>query len=149
MQAPVQCLSRKLALIGVDSPNLDSQCKIPLLWKKGPRCDGMAPVSEGGLLMKHVIGFTTILTVIALLAAPALAETITIRMMMGSSFTVDIPLSKTGADLKRAVATHANIPVEQQRLIYDGNEIADNQTLSAAKIEDGSRVSLVLKIGGP
>ena len=57
--------------------------------------------------------------------------TINIRCSSGSKFSVQVSLDSTVGSFKSILAQQANIPAEQQRLIYKGRILKDEQTLES------------------
>lgn len=55
--------------------------------------------------------------------------TINIRCSNGSKFTVKVSLESTVGSFKSVLAQQCDIPAEQQRLIYKGRILKDDQTL--------------------
>ena len=62
-----------------------------------------------------------------------------------AKYTLTLPLSTTARDLKSklAGAEYANIPPENQRLIYSGRIVKDEDTLAAHKVKEGNTMHLV------
>ncbi|KAJ8549211.1 hypothetical protein K7X08_032918 [Anisodus acutangulus] len=69
--------------------------------------------------------------------------TINIRCSSGSKFSVQVRLDSTVTSFKSKLAQHANIAVEQQRLIYKGRILKDEQTLEGYGLEADHTVHLV------
>ncbi|KAJ8531429.1 hypothetical protein K7X08_026863 [Anisodus acutangulus] len=69
--------------------------------------------------------------------------TINIRCSRGSKFSVHVRLDSTVRSFKSKLAQHANIAVEQQRLIYKGRILKDEQTLESYGLEADHTVHLV------
>ncbi|XP_059282685.1 ubiquitin domain-containing protein DSK2b-like [Lycium ferocissimum] len=76
-------------------------------------------------------------------AADGEGVTINIRCSSGSKFTVRVRLDSTVGSFKSKLAEHANIAVEQQRLIYKGRILKDDQTLQSYGLEADHTVHLV------
>ena len=57
--------------------------------------------------------------------------TINIRCSNGSKFSVQISLESIVGSFKEAVAQNCDIPADQQRLIYKGRILKDDQTLKS------------------
>jgi len=70
-----------------------------------------------------------------------------IRHIRGHIFDVEIDRDADCIGLKVAVWDSQKIPVESQRLVYAGKEIADESNLVALGIDDGSTIFLVEKVG--
>lgn len=60
-------------------------------------------------------------------------------------YTLTLPLSTTTLDLKNKLSTaeFANVPAAQQRLIYSGRVLRDEDTLASHKVKDGNTMHLV------
>ncbi|XP_055828365.1 ubiquitin domain-containing protein DSK2b-like [Solanum dulcamara] len=69
--------------------------------------------------------------------------TINIRCSSGSKFSVQVSLDSTVGSFKSILAQQANIPAEQQRLIYKGRILKDEQTLESYGLEADHTVHLV------
>eukprot|EP00899_Mesostigma_viride_P014501 jgi/Mesvir1/23051/Mv08168-RA.1 len=61
----------------------------------------------------------------------------------GNSYEISIETSATVADLKAQVRDKANIPVEEQRLIYKGHVLKDSSTLESYGLQHEHVVHLV------
>ncbi|XP_012574606.1 ubiquitin domain-containing protein DSK2b-like isoform X2 [Cicer arietinum] len=68
---------------------------------------------------------------------------INIRCSNGSKFSVQISLDSTVGSFKDAVAQNCDISAEQQRLIYKGRILKDDQTLQSYGLEADHTVHLV------
>ncbi|MCD7459520.1 hypothetical protein HAX54_041166 [Datura stramonium] len=69
--------------------------------------------------------------------------TINIRCSSGSKFSIQVSLDSTVGSFKSILAQQANIPAEQQRLIYKGRILKDEQTLESYGLEADHTVHLV------
>ncbi|CAN4109784.1 unnamed protein product [Withania somnifera] len=69
--------------------------------------------------------------------------TINIRCSSGSKFAVQINLDSSVGSFKSILVELANIPAEQQRLIYKGRILKDEQTLESYGLEADHTVHLV------
>jgi ubiquilin len=56
---------------------------------------------------------------------------VNIRCSNGSKFTVKISLSSTVDSFKQLIANQCDVPSDQQRLIYKGRILKDDQTLQS------------------
>lgn len=63
--------------------------------------------------------------------AAAAAVTVHIRCSNGSKFSVQVDLEATVGAFKGVVAGSCDVPAEQQRLIYKGRILKDDQTLAS------------------
>ncbi|PNY06694.1 ubiquilin [Trifolium pratense] len=68
---------------------------------------------------------------------------INIRCSNGSKFSVQISLDSTVSSFKDVVAQNCDIPADQQRLIYKGRILKDDQTLQSYGLEADHTVHLV------
>ncbi|KAJ0041481.1 hypothetical protein Pint_28698 [Pistacia integerrima] len=71
------------------------------------------------------------------------AVKVNIRCSNGSKFSVDIDLESTVESFKAALSEKCEIPPEQQRLIYKGRILKDDQTLKSYGLEADHTVHLV------
>ncbi|KAI4314643.1 hypothetical protein L6164_027531 [Bauhinia variegata] len=69
--------------------------------------------------------------------------TINIRCSNGSKFSVQITLESTVGSFKEVVARNCDIPADQQRLIYKGRILKDDQTLQSYGLEADHTIHLV------
>ncbi|THF99310.1 hypothetical protein TEA_002689 [Camellia sinensis var. sinensis] len=69
--------------------------------------------------------------------------TVHIRCSNGSKFSVQISLDSTVGSFKSVVAQNCDIPAEQQRLIYKGRILKDDQALESYGLEADHTVHLV------
>jgi ubiquilin len=65
------------------------------------------------------------------------------RRSNGQNFDVEVKKDATVLDLKKACAELCEYPVDDQRLIFKGKVLKDDQTLVEYKIESGMTVHLV------
>ncbi|XP_078155562.1 ubiquitin domain-containing protein DSK2b-like isoform X2 [Carex rostrata] len=75
--------------------------------------------------------------------APAAVATVHIRCSNGNKFSVQTGLDATVRVFKTTVATSCDVPAEQQRLIYKGRILKDEQTLSSYGVEADHTIHLV------
>ncbi|CAK7355529.1 unnamed protein product [Dovyalis caffra] len=68
---------------------------------------------------------------------------VNIRCSNGSKFTVKISLSSTVDSFKQLIANQCDVPSNQQRLIYKGRILKDDQTLQSYGLEADHAVHLV------
>ncbi|XP_057415746.1 ubiquitin domain-containing protein DSK2a-like [Lotus japonicus] len=68
---------------------------------------------------------------------------INVRCSNGSKFSVQVSLNSAVGSFKDLVARNCDIPVEQQRLIYKGRILKDDQTLQSYGLEADHTVHLV------
>ncbi|KAK4347592.1 hypothetical protein RND71_033931 [Anisodus tanguticus] len=68
---------------------------------------------------------------------------INVRCSNGSKFSVQVTLDSSVGSFKSTLAQHSEIPAEQQRLIYKGRILKDEQTLASYGLEADHTVHLV------
>lgn len=75
--------------------------------------------------------------------------TLKVNMLTGRTLTVPEmrPLDKV-EDLMRKISSMEGVPLDQQRLIFGGQQLEHNRTLSSYKVCEGSVVHLVLRLRG-
>lgn len=69
--------------------------------------------------------------------------TVNIRCSNGSKFTVETALDATVETFKVLLAERSDVPVAQQRLIYKGRILKDDQTLASYGVESEHTIHLV------
>lgn len=73
---------------------------------------------------------------------------VTIHVKQGpNKWDISVELSQTVAQLKKQITEASEIPVENQRLIYSGKILKDDQTLDSYKVQEDHVIHLV-KSGG-
>jgi len=73
--------------------------------------------------------------------------TLTVRTMM-KSFSVVCKSSDVVKNLKARIKAKSGVPVDQQKLIFGGEELDDRRALFSYNLQDGSRVHLILRLCG-
>ncbi|PQQ04441.1 ubiquitin domain-containing protein DSK2a isoform X2 [Prunus yedoensis var. nudiflora] len=68
---------------------------------------------------------------------------VNVRCSNGSKFTVQISLESTVGSFKEVLSPKCDIPAEQQRLIYKGRILKDDQTVQSYGLEADHTVHLV------
>jgi len=69
-----------------------------------------------------------------------------IRHIRGHTFDVEVDRDADCIGVKVAICTSQQIPVERQRLVYSGKEVADEVNLVDLGIDDGSTIFLVERV---
>ncbi|GJM91350.1 hypothetical protein PR202_ga07713 [Eleusine coracana subsp. coracana] len=80
---------------------------------------------------------------------PAAVATVHIRCANGSKFTVQADLGATVGAFKEVVAGSCDVPAPQQRLIYKGRILKDEQTLESYGVETDHTIHLVRGVAQP
>lgn len=80
--------------------------------------------------------------------APAQSGQIFIKTLQGESLPIDYDGALTIGELKNTIHSERQIPVDQQRLIFQGKQLEDANTLADYNIEPNSNIHLVLRVKG-
>ncbi|XP_014226356.1 ubiquitin-like [Trichogramma pretiosum] len=72
-----------------------------------------------------------------------------VKTLTGKEIKVDIESSETVEELKEYVEGKEGVPVNQQRFVFNREQLENEKTLQDYNIEDGSIVHMVLRLGGP
>ncbi|KAF6984036.1 hypothetical protein CFC21_002099 [Triticum aestivum] len=75
--------------------------------------------------------------------------TLNIRCANGAKFTLQADLGETVGAFKEAVAASCDVPAPQQRLIYKGRILKDEQTLESYGVETDHTIHLVRGVAQP
>lgn len=62
--------------------------------------------------------------------------------------SLDVNAEDTVQDVKEQIQSKQGLPVEEQRLIYAGKQLEDEQTLSQCSVERDSTLHLVMRLRG-
>ncbi|CAA7022870.1 unnamed protein product [Microthlaspi erraticum] len=73
---------------------------------------------------------------------------IKVKTLTGKEISIEIDPMDTIEKIKERVEEKEGIPPPQQRLIYTGKQLADDQTAKHYKIEGGCSLHLVLALRG-
>ncbi|XP_076122680.1 polyubiquitin-like [Alosa pseudoharengus] len=71
-----------------------------------------------------------------------------VRNEKGQSKTYDVAPGETVTDLKRKVYNKERVPVDQQRMIYNGKQLEHGRKLEDYGIQSGSTIHLTLRLRG-
>ena len=73
---------------------------------------------------------------------------ITVKTLTGTKVIITVQKSDTVEFIKELINVILEIPVDQQRLIFEQKQLDDSRTLDDYKIQDGSILHLVLRLRG-
>ena len=72
-------------------------------------------------------------------------DTIIVKMPTGQTISVEISVGTRVEALKAIIQKKRGIPPDQQRLVFEGRQLADDRTLSDYNIQDKGTLDLVLR----
>jgi ribosomal protein S4E len=71
-----------------------------------------------------------------------------VKTLTGKNIVCSLNPEMTIAQVKAEIEKMEHIPVAQQRLIFQGKQLEDNQTISSYQIVNDSTLHLVLRLRG-
>lgn len=71
-----------------------------------------------------------------------------IKTMTGKTITIEATSLSTTHDIKKMIEAKEGIPPDQQRLIFDGKQLEDDNTIGSAYVEKEATLLLVLRLRG-
>ena len=71
-----------------------------------------------------------------------------VKTLIGQTITLEVQPSDTVRTLKEKLRAKEDIPPDQQRLIYSGRQLEDEERLSYYNIQNLSTIHLVLRVRG-
>ena len=71
-----------------------------------------------------------------------------IKTLQGKTMTVNVNDEDTIESIKQKILDKEGIPIEQQRLVFNGKQLEDDQTVGGYNLENNSNIHLVLRLKG-
>lgn len=71
-----------------------------------------------------------------------------VKTLTGQSIAIDYRADLTVAELKNTINSRDGIPVQQQRLIFQGKQLENDSTLEDYNIQPNNTIHLVLHVKG-
>jgi hypothetical protein len=71
-----------------------------------------------------------------------------VKTLTGKTIICSLNPEMTIGEVKRQISDAEQIPVDQQRLVYQGKQLEDDQTLGSYAISDSCTLHLVLRLRG-
>jgi len=71
-----------------------------------------------------------------------------VKTLTGKTIALDVKTKNTLKSIKTKIQEKEGIPVDQQRLIFDGKQLEDNNVLDFYNIQKGSILHLILRLPG-
>ncbi len=73
---------------------------------------------------------------------------ILIKTLAGKTITLDVEENDTIDSIKKQIYDKEGIPVDQQRIVYNGKQLEDGNTVSSYNIGENTTLHLVLRLRG-
>jgi ubiquitin-large subunit ribosomal protein L40e len=92
------------------------------------------------------VGLIALLATGAMMGVPsAMAMDIFVKLLTGKTITITPDPTTTIAQVKELIQNKEGIPPSQQRLVFCGKTMADDQTLSSYNIQKEQTIHLVVR----
>lgn len=92
--------------------------------------------------------FVLFISILMLIPFKVSAMEIFVKTLTGVNLTIEVETSDTVEALKLKIQEIGGIPIEQQRLIFGGEQLEDGRTLADYNVQKESTIKLLLKLRG-
>ncbi|EDO08561.1 ubiquitin family protein [Babesia bovis T2Bo] len=74
--------------------------------------------------------------------------TVQVQTMLGQKIEVEVDPNDTVLEFKKKLSKKQKLPVDQQRIIYQGKMLQDHKTLAEYNIQNNAVIHMVLRLRG-
>ncbi len=69
-----------------------------------------------------------------------------VKTLVGKSYTIEVSADFTIENVKSTISYQTTIPINQQRLMYNGKTLVDNRTIADYRIAPDSTLTLIMEL---